>query len=65
MKEQLDKAIEEMHGEMRAALEKFTARTGLQIGGTKWDVCEVLDASGTRLVVRYFRMRSSMETKPS
>ena len=65
MREELNRAVDAMHGKMREALLEFTVQTGLMITATTWDCGEVLNASGDGLDPRYMRLRSRMDTKQS
>jgi hypothetical protein len=62
IKEQVQLATDEMHDQMKKALEAFTDKTGLKITTTRWDAAEVL-MEGSVIGVKYLRLRSSMETK--
>jgi len=64
-KEQVQNATNLLHARMKQALEDFTEQTGLKITSTRWDSGEVLNDSGSALVIRYMRLRSTMETGAS
>lgn len=62
IKDEINKATEDLHKEQAAALDKFTERTGLKIVSTRWDCAEVM-LEGQQIGVKYLRLRSSMETR--